>query len=87
MKDPVAIIGIGCRFPSACDPDAFWQLLRSGNSAIREVPAERWDLDRLYDPNLMQPGKVISRWGGFLDQIDQFDWRAFHILPREAQYM
>lgn len=87
MKDPVAIIGMGCRFPGACDPHAFWQLLRSGQSAIREVPSERWDIDRLYDPHLMQPGKVISRWGGFLDQIDQFDWRAFRMLPREAQYM
>lgn len=87
MKDPVAIIGIGCRFPGADDPHAFWQLLRSGQSAIREVPADRWDIDKLYHPNLMQPGKVISRWGGFLDQIDQFDWRAFRMLPREAQHM
>jgi amino acid adenylation domain-containing protein len=87
VKDPIAIIGIGCRFPGAHDPDAFWQLLRSGQSAIREIPADRWDIDGLYDPNPVQPGKVTSRWGGFLDQIDQFDWRAFKILPREATYM
>jgi acyl transferase domain-containing protein len=87
VKDPIAIIGIGCRFPGAHDPDAFWQLLRSGQSAIREIPADRWDIDGLYDPNPVQPGKVTSRWGGLLDQIDQFDWRAFKILPREATYM
>ncbi len=87
MKDSIAIIGIGCRFPGAHDPYTFWQLLRSGKSAIREIPSHRWDIDRLYDPNPAQPGKIMSRRGGFLDQIDQFDWRAFKILPREAAHM
>lgn len=85
MRDPIAIIGMGCRFPDANDPHAFWHLLQSGTSAIKEIPPERWNIDQLYDPDLTQPGKITSRWGGFLDQIDQFDWRAFRMLPREAK--
>jgi amino acid adenylation domain-containing protein len=78
---------MGCRFPGAQHPQEFWQLLRSGTAAIREVPADRWQLDTLYDPDPAQPGKMTSRWGGFLDHIDEFDWRAFRLLPREARLM
>jgi pyochelin synthetase len=87
QKEPIAIIGIGCRFPGAGNPQAFWNLLREGRDAIRAVPADRWDIEALYDPDAMQPGKMVSRWGGFIDQVDQFDWRAFRILPREVQHM
>lgn len=87
QPDPIAIIGIGCRFPQAGNPQEFWQLLSEGRNAIREVPAERWNIDDVYDPNASQPGKTVSRWGSFLDQIDQFDWRAFHLLPREVRHM
>ena len=85
--DPIAIVGIGCRFPGADNPHEFWKLLTEGKSGIREVPANRWNVDELYDPDPMQPGKMVSRWGGFLDQIDQFDWRTFRISPREAKYI
>jgi amino acid adenylation domain-containing protein len=78
---------MGCRFPGAHHPQEFWQLLRSGTAAIGEVPAQRWQLDTLYDPDPAQPGKMMSRWGGFLDRIDEFDWRAFRLLPREARLM
>lgn len=87
QQDPIAIIGIGCRFPKADNPQEFWKLLREGRNAIREVPAERWNIDDIYDPEPVQPGKTVSRWGGFLDQVDQFDWRAFHMLPREVKHM
>lgn len=87
QHDPIAIIGIGCRFPGADNPQAFWELLRAGRSAIREVPADRWKMDDIYDPEPAQPGKTVSRWGGFLNQVDQFDWRAFRIPPHEVKQM
>src|SRR5258707_836172 len=87
QQDPIAIIGIGCRFPGASDPFEFWQLLREGRSAIREVAADRWQVDAFYDPEPALPGKTVSRWGGFLDEVDQFDWQAFRMLPREVKHM
>ncbi len=84
-KEPIAIIGIGCRFPGdANSPDAFWKLLRDGVDAITEVPADRWNLDAFYDPDPTEPGKTYTRWGGFIKQIDQFDARFFKISAREA---
>jgi acyl transferase domain-containing protein/acyl carrier protein len=85
--EPIAIIGIGCRFPGAKDPPAFWRLLRDGVDAITEVPAERFNLDALYDPDPAAPGKINTRWGGFIEQIDQFDPHFFGISPREAARM
>ncbi len=86
-REPIAIIGMGCRFPGAADPEAFWQLLQSGGDAIREVPPDRWDIDAYYDPDPDAPGKMSSRWGGFLNQVDQFDPHFFAITPREAVSM
>ncbi len=83
--EPIAIIGIGCRFPQGIDsPTAFWDLLKEGRDAIDEVPASRWSLDDLYDPDLATPGKMNTRWGGFLDQVDRFDPAFFGISAREA---
>ncbi len=85
--EPIAIIGIGCRFPGADGPQAFWQLLRNAVDAITEVPAERFDLQAFYDPDPAAPGKMSTRWGGFLKQVDQFDPHFFGISPREAARM
>jgi acyl transferase domain-containing protein/surfactin synthase thioesterase subunit len=85
--EPIAIIGVGCRFPGAKNPEAFWQLLCNGVDAITEVPADRWDIDALYDPNPGSSGKMNTRWGGFLEQVDQFDAQFFGIAPREAVYI
>jgi thioester reductase-like protein len=85
--EPIAIIGIGCRFPGAKDPESFWQLLRNGVDAITEVPKERWDLDTFYDPEPGTPGKMNTRWGGFLEQVDQFEPSFFGISPREVERM
>jgi acyl transferase domain-containing protein/acyl carrier protein len=85
--EPIAIIGLGCRFPGAKDPESFWQLLRSGTDAISEVPGDRWDKHAFYNPDPAVPGKAISYWGGFLDNIDQFDPFFFGISPIEAEYM
>ena len=85
--EPIAIIGIGCRFPQAHDPEAFWHLLREGKDAITEVPPDRWDVDALYDPEPGTPGKMNTRWGGFLEGVDRFEPGFFGISPREAERM
>ncbi|HEY9740894.1 MAG TPA: thioester reductase domain-containing protein [Coleofasciculaceae cyanobacterium] len=85
--EPIAIIGIGCRFPGAKDPESFWQLLHNGVDAITEVPKERWDIDAFYDPEPGTPGKMSTRWGGFLEQVDQFEPSFFGISPREVERM
>jgi acyl transferase domain-containing protein len=82
--EPIAIIGIGCRFPGADSPQAFWQLLSNGVDAITEIPADRWNIDEFYDRNPETPGKMNSRYGGFLSQVDRFDPHFFGISPKEA---
>ena len=84
-REPVAIIGLGCRFPGASNPEAFWQLLSQGVDAIREIPDERWKNAPVGDyHNPEGPGKLQTRWGGFLDHVDLFDPYFFGISPREA---
>ncbi|MEL7409488.1 MAG: type I polyketide synthase [Cyanobacteria bacterium J06558_2] len=85
--EPIAIIGLSCRFPGAETPEAFWQLLRNGVDAITEVPAARWDVDAFYDPEPAIPEKMNTRWSGFLKQVDQFEPSFFGISPREAQHI
>jgi len=85
-EESIAIIGLGCRFPGANNPKEFWQLLANGVDAISEVPPDRWDLDNYYDPEA-PPGKMNTRWGGFLKDIDHFDPQFFEISPREAEKM
>jgi acyl transferase domain-containing protein/acyl carrier protein len=83
--EPIAIVGIGCRFPGGENPEAFWQLLRNGVDAIAEVPPERWDLEQFYASEPATPEKMYTRWGGFLEQVDRFDPSFFGISPREAE--
>ncbi|PYT07914.1 MAG: beta-ketoacyl synthase, partial [Acidobacteria bacterium] len=83
----IAIIGIGCRFPAARNPQSFWRLLCDATDAITEVPANRWDAASVYDCDRRAPGKMNTRWGGFLDEVDQFDYDFFGISPREAARM
>ncbi|MEP6948357.1 MAG: SDR family NAD(P)-dependent oxidoreductase [Ginsengibacter sp.] len=86
-REPIAVIGMTCRFPGAKDIESFWQLLCDGIDTICEVPSDRWQKEAFYDPDPGMPGKSISHWGGFLDNIDQFDPFFFSISPREAKYM
>ena len=86
-EEPIAVIGVGCRLPGASDPDAFWDMLKDGREGIREVPAARWSVDEYFDPDPDAPGKISTRSGGFLDQIDGFDPAFFGISPREAATM
>jgi acyl transferase domain-containing protein len=83
--EPIAIIGMGCRFPGANNLESFWQLLRQGMSAIATVPTDRWDIEKYYDPEPGKPGKMYTRYGGFIEQVDQFDPAFFGISPREAE--
>ena len=86
--EAIAIIGVGCRFPGGVnDPEAYWQLLSSGQNPITEVPPDRWDVDAYYDPDPSALGKAYTRHGGFLTNVDQFDPDFFGISPREAIHM
>ena len=86
--EPIAIIGIGCRFPGRANtPESFWKNLCDGVDAITEIPPDRWNIDKYYDPTPGKPGKSISKWGGFIDGIAAFDANFFGISPREADSM
>lgn len=85
--EPIAIVGIGCRFPKAKNPESFWHLLRDGVDAIAQVPPERWDIDAFYESKPATPGKMNSRWAGFIDQVDLFDPSFFGISARETEHM
>ncbi|WP_228566899.1 type I polyketide synthase [Nocardia sp. SYP-A9097] len=87
--EPIAIIGVGCRFPGgAHGPDAFWQLLAEGRDIMADWPDDRgWDSGRLYDPRRERPGTTYSRVGGFLPDAAGFDAAFFGIAPREALAM
>ena len=85
MREPIAIIGIGCRFPGqVTSPASFWRLLVDGVDTIREIPPERFDLEDLFDSDPAVAGKIYSRWGAFVDGIDQFDPGFFGFSRREA---
>jgi acyl transferase domain-containing protein len=87
--EPIAIIGMACRFPGGADnPEQYWQLLRNGVDAVTEIPRERWNADDYYDPDPEAKGKMYVRESGFLQEpIDQFDPDFFGISPREAKSM
>ena len=87
LNEPIAIIGMGCRFPGAANPDDFWRLICEKRDATSEVPGERWPVDVFYDPDPDAPGKMAVRWGAFLDDFDKFDAIFFGITPREAARM
>ena len=84
QNEPIAIIGMSCRFPFASNPEDFWQLLRDAVCAVTEVPASRWDVNAYYDPDPQALGKMYCRHGSFLEQIDRFDAKFFRISPREV---
>ena len=87
-SEPLAVIGLGCRFPGGADsPAAFWRLLERGGDAITEVPRDRWDVDAYFDPDPDAPGKMSTRFGGFIADVDRFDAQFFGITPREAASM
>ncbi|MGW4367102.1 beta-ketoacyl synthase N-terminal-like domain-containing protein [Nocardia takedensis] len=86
--DPVAVIGMGCRFPGgASGIEQFWDLLVSGGSGVGVVPAERWSVEDLFDTDPATAGRTYSRHGGFVAGVDEFDASLFGVSPREAAGM
>ncbi len=83
----IAIVGVSGRYPQAESLEEFWCNLREGRDCITEVPAERWDHRKYYDPDRSRLGKSYAKWGGFLRDIDAFDPLFFGIAPREADFM
>ncbi|MCI0335526.1 MAG: SDR family NAD(P)-dependent oxidoreductase [Planctomycetes bacterium] len=85
--EPIAIVGMACRFPGAPDLGAYWQLIHDAASAVSEVPPDRWNADEFYDPSGEAPGKMSVRWAALIENPDQFDPQFFGITPREAARM
>ncbi|WP_394849111.1 SDR family NAD(P)-dependent oxidoreductase [Pendulispora brunnea] len=83
----IAIIGVSGRYPQAYDLAAYWENLRDGKDCIVEIPPERWDHSVYFDPEKGKLGKSYSKWGGFIDGVDEFDPLFFNISPKEAQLM
>ena len=84
VNEPIAIIGLSGRYPQSRDIDAFWRNLRDGKDCITEVPGERWDWRQYYSEEVTNERAHSSKWGGFIEGVDEFDPRFFNIAPREA---
>ena len=90
-SEPIAIVGIGCRYADARGPAEFWEIVRSGRNTVRDAPQHRidlgYDIDHFYDPRPRIPGKISSKKAGFLEHPELFDPAAFGIAPRDALTM
>jgi polyketide synthase 5 len=82
---PIAIIGMACRLPGGIEsPDQLWDALLRGDDLVTEIPPDRWDADEYYDPEPGVPGRSVSRWGAFMDDVGGFDAEFFGINEQEA---
>ncbi|ATQ76807.1 hypothetical protein CR152_21510 [Massilia violaceinigra] len=84
VNEAIAIVGLSGRYPESRDLDAFWRNLRDGTDCIVEVPKDRWDWREFYSEDRTKEGAHYSKWGGFIEGVDEFDPRFFNIAPREA---
>jgi acyl transferase domain-containing protein/enoyl-CoA hydratase/carnithine racemase/2-polyprenyl-3-methyl-5-hydroxy-6-metoxy-1,4-benzoquinol methylase len=84
-NEPIAIVGLSGRYPKSWDLAEFWRNLRDGTDCIVEVPKERWDWRQYYSQDRTKEGAHFSKWGGFIEGVDEFDPRFFNIAPREAR--
>ncbi|VAW80206.1 Polyketide synthase modules and related proteins [hydrothermal vent metagenome] len=83
--EAIAIVGMACRFPgNVSDPESFWELLKQGKDGITDIPEPRWNVDEYFNDDPSVPGKMYTRKGGFISDVDQFDASFFGISPREA---
>lgn len=86
--EPIAIIGMSCRFP--CDlstPQALWEFLKNGNNAVSDIPSNRWPVDEWYDETPGTPGKMSTRKGYFINEVADFDHEFFNVSALEATTM
>ncbi len=83
----IAVIGLAGRYPGARNVREFWDILKNGKDCITEIPEERWNPSIYFDEDKDMLGKTCSKWGGFIDGVDQFDPLFFNISPREAELM
>ncbi|MGB3674884.1 MAG: polyketide synthase, partial [Candidatus Nanopelagicales bacterium] len=82
---PIAVIGMACRLPGGIDsPEQLWEALLRGDDLVTEIPADRWDAEEYYDAQPGVPGRSVTKWGGFLDDVAGFDFEFFGINEREA---
>lgn len=88
LHAPIAVVGMGLRLPGGVeDADGLEQLLWGGVDAVGDIPGERWPMDILFDADPDAPGKMSTRFGGFLNNVDGFDPAFFGISAREAVSM
>lgn len=83
----IAIVGLAGRYPEAKNIQEFWNNLQNGKDCITEIPKDRWDYSIYFDEDKNKPGRIYSKWGGFMEGVDQFDPLFFNISPREAELM
>lgn len=83
----IAVVGMGCRFPGANSPDAYWDLISGGIEAVGAIPEDRWERDLFFDPTGRSPGKMSVDAIGAIENVDGFDPAFFGIAPREASRM
>src|SRR3989344_5540616 len=87
-REPLAIIGIGVRFPGDVNsPEEFWNLLCEKGDALTEIPEDRWDVEAMYAPEFRRAGKISVKRGGFIKNVEKFDAVFFGISPLEASRM
>lgn len=85
--EPLAVIGMACRFPGANNPEEFWDMLLSGRDGITDIPGERWSVEKFYDSDPEKEGRIYVRKAGIVKDIDKFDAEFFRISPKEAEAM
>ncbi|NEW09013.1 SDR family NAD(P)-dependent oxidoreductase [Paenibacillus sp. SYP-B3998] len=83
----IAVIGLSGRYPQAKDINEFWENLKAGKDCVDEIPKDRWDYTLYYDEDKFKPGKMNSKWGGFIADVDKFDPLFFNISPEDAEFM
>ncbi|MGD6960808.1 beta-ketoacyl synthase N-terminal-like domain-containing protein [Fictibacillus phosphorivorans] len=86
-RNGIAVIGIACRLPGANNKDEFWWNLKNGVNSIKDIPTDRWDINKYYSSNFEKDNKTISKWCGLLNDVNMFDNKFFNISPREANHM
>ncbi|OUR91714.1 hypothetical protein A9Q81_17355 [Gammaproteobacteria bacterium 42_54_T18] len=87
MHQPIAVIGMACRFPGASTPEEYWQNQVQEKNCVSEVPLSRWDWRDFYDENPSRVDKLNTKHGGFIENVDQFDADFFGISPKEANFL